>query len=375
MRILSDFRGAARLACDATIGVTSVVERVHGNVLSLPPIISKREHRSGAGPARLVYSAIRSTTRLVRGTLDLGLAPWSTNDLDASSPPVRDAMIAALNGVCGDHLQRSGNPLATTMRLQHRSTTRADAAPICERRLLVLVHGLCMNDRQWTRNGHDHGTALQQSLGLAPLYLRYNSGLGVQENGRRLAELLELRVNDAPGAIESIDLLGFSLGGLLCRSAYEHAMHQQHRWPHLLRKMIFLGTPHDGAPLERGGHLLDQVLRHSPYLAPFSIPGSARSDGIQNLRHGLRAAAAPLPQDVECFAVAGTLAENHTRPGAAWVGDGLVPVASALGQGRKGHAGLEIPPHRRWIATRTGHLDLLADPAVFGKLRDWLGES
>jgi hypothetical protein len=32
-------------------------------------------------------------------------------------------------------------------------------------KLLVLVHGLCMNDLQWMRNRHDHGAALATDLG------------------------------------------------------------------------------------------------------------------------------------------------------------------------------------------------------------------
>lgn len=372
MKILSDLRGAARLACDATIGVTSVVERVHGNVLRLPPVLSKDEHHSGAGPASLVYSAIRGTTRLVRGTVDLGLAPWSFHDPGSENPPARDALVAALNGVCGDYLESSGNPLAVTMRLGTRFPEAADSAPSTGQRLLILAHGLCMNDRQWTRKGHDHGAALQSALGLVPLYLRYNSGLSIQDNGRRLAQLLEHHVVRANGSVESVDLLGYSLGGLLFRSAFASAIEQDHTWPSLLRKIIFLGTPHDGAPLERGGNVLDKVLLRSPYLAPFSIPGRARSLGVQNLRHGVSPESIPLPDAVECFAVAGTLAKDPSRTGAAWIGDGLVPVASALGHGRAGSPGLGIPEQHQWIAPGLGHLDLLSDVAVSRQMEQWL---
>lgn len=375
MRIFSDLRGAARLACDATIGVTSIVERVHGNVLGLPPVISRDEHHHGAGPAGLVYSAIRGTTRLVRGTLDLGLAPLSFHDPESAGPPTRDALVAALNGVFGDHLERSGNPLATRMGLVQREMDTSNPVDADHRRLLILAHGLCMNDRQWTRNGHDHGIALQQSLGLSPLYLRYNSGLAIEENARQLAELLEQHVTDAGKPVESIDLLGYSLGGLLFRSACAVAEAQEYAWPGLLRKVVFMGTPHHGAPLERGGHLLDRTLLSSPYLAPFALPGRARSQGIQNLRHGLDPDSAPLPRAAECFAIAGTLAEDPERKGAAWLGDGLVPVASALGHGHGGQGGLGIPEAQQWVAAGAGHLDLLDNEAVFDRLEQWLSEN
>ena len=93
-----------------------------------------------------------------------------------------------LNGVVGDHLERTANPLAIRMQLLRREDGR-DAAelPLPGPHVLLLIHGLCMNDRQWTRGGHDHGQALAQALGCTPVYARYNSGLHVSTNGRELA--------------------------------------------------------------------------------------------------------------------------------------------------------------------------------------------
>jgi hypothetical protein len=51
----------------------------------------------------------------------------------------------------------------------------------------VLLHGLCMNDLQWRRAGHDHGRALARDLDYTPVYLRYNSGLHISTNGRRFS--------------------------------------------------------------------------------------------------------------------------------------------------------------------------------------------
>ena len=56
-------------------------------------------------------------------------------------------------------------------------------------------------------------------------------------------------------------------------------------------------------------------------------------------------------------------------------GDGLVPVASALGLHADPRLALAIPASHRWIATSTGHLDLLSSPAVYERLRDWLVRS
>src|SRR5215510_6373890 len=180
---VDDLRGASRLAIDATRGVTDLVEAMHTTIASGPAILG----RPLAAPAqlanRLVYGTIRGVTELVGSAIDLALAPLAPL-LGASAPSAeREALLAALNGVLGDHLSDSGNPLALAMQLRHGGVplelapeTLRDALPHASRKLVVLVHGLCMTDRQWTRRGHDHGAALARDLGYTPVYALYNSG-------------------------------------------------------------------------------------------------------------------------------------------------------------------------------------------------------
>src|SRR5690606_12638053 len=123
--------------------------------------------------------------------------------------------------------------------------------------VVVLIHGLCMNDLQWQRNGHDHGAQLERALGCTPVYLRYNSGRHVSENGNELAALLERLVATWPVPLTRLTLIGHSMGGLLARSAEHLAREQGMSWSKVLRELVFLGTPHHGAPLERAGHAVD----------------------------------------------------------------------------------------------------------------------
>src|SRR5829696_5132319 len=101
----SDLRGLTRLVTDATAGVTGVVEAMHHNIAWIP----------GAG---LVYRSIRGITRLVGGGIDAALAPFTLLGKGRSSTG-REALLAALNGVLGDHLVATGNPLAIPMRFHH----------------------------------------------------------------------------------------------------------------------------------------------------------------------------------------------------------------------------------------------------------------
>ena len=70
----------------------------------------------------------------------------------------------------------------------------AAAIPHAGGKLLVLLHGLCMNDLQWKRKGHDHGAALARDLGYTPVYLHYNSGLHVSEQRAGVRRALEALV-------------------------------------------------------------------------------------------------------------------------------------------------------------------------------------
>jgi hypothetical protein len=54
------------------------------------------------------------------------------------------------------------------------------------------------------------------------------------------------------------------------------------------------------------------------------------------------------------------------------VGDGLVPLHSALGQHNDPKRCLHFAPDHQYIAYRTSHLGLLGSPAVAQQLLGWL---
>src|SRR5439155_25889866 len=139
-------------------------------------------------------------------------------------------VIAALNGVLGDHLAAQETPLAIETHwrcggqaLPLSRVALAAALPQASDKHVVLVHGLCMNDLQWQREGHDHGAALARDLGYTPLYLHYNSGLHISENGRQFAQLLETLIAHWPSPVEELVIVGHSMCGLVARSAWHYA--------------------------------------------------------------------------------------------------------------------------------------------------------
>jgi pimeloyl-ACP methyl ester carboxylesterase len=391
----ADLRGLTQLGFDAALGITDLVEAMHHTIVSRAGIVGAAPSGRTTGITGLVYGTVRGTTRLVGRGLDavLGAVPHAASE---TSSAAREVGLAVLNGVWGDHLAASGNPLAitTSLRIDGRALglTRDELAVRVAQpsaKLLVLAHGLCMNDLQWTRNGHDHGKALARDLGFAPVYLHYNSGRHISDNGHDFAQLLEQLVGHWPVPVDELVIVGHSMGGLVIRSACHQAAQTRHKWMSSLKKLVFLGTPHHGAALERGGHQVDMLFGISPYVAPFARLGKARSAGITDLRFGnLQPAdwqdrdrhaqrhddrrSTPLPGAVDSFIVAASRAakvgELHNRV----IGDGLVPLASALGEHRDPQHALKVPPHHKCIVTSADHWDLLSREDVYAQLRAWL---
>lgn len=396
--LVTDLRGATRLAVDATTGMTSLVEAMHANIASAPTALGGPVVGGVIGGiTRLVYQGIRGVTRAVGGGIDVALGRLAPTLGHVAGSPERDALIAALNGVLGDQLAESGNPLAVSMHFRFDGKPLELAAdglvanPAASRRIVVLAHGLCVDDLGWNRKNQDHGAALARDLGYTPVYLRYNTGLHISTNGRALAAEIEALVACWPVPIEDLVIVAHSMGGLVARSAHHYATLAGHAWPSKLRKIVFLATPHHGAPLEKGGHGLHLLLESTRYTAPFTRLARIRSAGITDLRHGWlldedwnghdRFARrgdprrpVPLPHDVQCYAVAATVGGSHAHAGGRLIGDGLVRVPSALGQHRDPRFRLAFPATHQWIARRTGHFGLLGSPAVYDRIRNWLAE-
>jgi pimeloyl-ACP methyl ester carboxylesterase len=382
---VSDIRGASRLLLDASRGVVDVVERMHRTIQRVPGPVGRPVQEATRGITGFVYRSVRGSMQLVGRGLDSSLAPIEGLLQPGDSSPGRDTFLSIVNGVYGDHLARTRNPLAIEMSLFHDGVALDAREPYAALgqldsrtpgKLLVLVHGLCMSVQQWTHEGYSHGAALADSLGYVPLYLRYNSGLHVAANGRQFSELLERLVTHWPHPIDELTIVGHSMGGLVARAACVAGEEQRHRWRESLGRMVFLGTPHHGAPLERGGHGLDFLLDLSPYSAPFTRLGKARSAGIRDLRHGTITTGGhrhvPLPKGVDCYAIAATLGARRTIVADRLVGDGLVPLNSALGRHPDRRRALHIPQANRWIGHQIGHLELLYRPEVYAALHDWL---
>ena len=414
---VSDIQGLSQLATQGVLGVTGMAESVQGNVYKAvaspfgllgAKFIDTAPGSSGVKPSGitgLVYGGIKGITRLAGGTINAALSkavPLITERFGTpASSPEREAVLSSINGVLGDQLLATANPLTISMSLRHEGKPLLlEKAALTERlphatgKLLVLLHGLCMNDLQWTMRGkndggYSHADVLAKGLGYTPVYLHYNTGLHTSDNGQQFAAMLAQLLNAWPQPVEELSLLVHSMGGLVSRSACHTAELAGMAWRSNLKNIVFLGTPHHGAPLERVGNWLDTTLGSNRVTKPFAAIGQIRSSGITDLRYGhvlesswhgkdrfVRSPDAreplPLPVDVNCFTVAATTSSEASLLKDALIGDGLVPLRSALGQHDEVPHCLDFPPENQWTAYGANHMDLLKNPGVTAQVLKWL---
>lgn len=374
-------QGVAHLALRSAAEVTDLVTEMHGTIKQVPLPL-------GSGPAQPGQAApwpYRLVSRVFRSAASLLLRlPVQADLRQADGWPL--PVLSAANGVFGDKLEQWQSPLALGMTLRDADSELlawSDLAVGPKARVAVFIHGLCLSEREWQSPAQRHFAELLAQKGWSVGYLRYNSGRSIWRNGADLAEWLELALSACP--VREVTLVGHSQGGLLIRSAFVHAEQQGHTWPARVTRAAYLATPHQGAPLERLGNRANALLSLSAYTRPFMRLGNIRSAAIRDLRYGLltrteseragddchqdpREAAWPLPDHVHHFCLAGDI---EVALGQNWVGDGLVPVYSALGEHHREALRLDMPRLTRVHLPQLQHLALLSDVRVWDALADW----
>jgi hypothetical protein len=395
------------LAGDALAAGGALIRDLHLGIASRPfaalgpsaaPVRVLHDGISGA-----VYGGVRGGLRLAAA----GGARVLARRADPQAPPLdgtprASAALSALNGAFGDRLAADRSELALTMTVRRRGEDvplsadgLARAFPAATGRIAVFVHGLCEDDLAWRmppvhgprHGGRPYGERLRDELGFTPVDLRYNTGLHVSANGRALAALLEDLVDGWPVETGEIVLVGHSMGGLVARSACHYGEAGGHRWTGAVRHVFCLGTPHLGADLEKGVHLLGWALGRLPETRPLATALAARSVGIKDLRFGAcvdedwsgseadeflrdRCTEVPFLADANYYFIGARL---NAGPLGRALGDLLVRIPSASGRGR--HRRIPFEVDNGLELDGLTHFDLLHHPAVYDQLRTWISRA
>lgn len=365
------------------------IKEMHGviadksfNILQKIPLIS--------GPATLVQSAHDAITAGVYAAIHHGtggllgaaaLLEKHTTGYSAGEPPGRLAsgLRSALNGAFGDHLAASNNLLAINMAIHVDGAPVAldadalqKAFPQAGKRLCVFIHGLSCDEHCWeadaaaAKSEVNFGQQLYTEFGYMPLYLRYNTGLPITDNGAQLAGLLEELLEAWPQPDVELLIIGHSMGGLIALGACEQAAAEDMAWPQAMSMLICLGSPNLGSPVERLGHLATSMLHLSKTTAPLGKVAAARSQGIKDLRHGPGAPRKAAAHHHVAFRfLGGSLAEDLDHPFGEFFGDGLVTLGSATTHEIEGDV-------QSAKLGNIGHMALTNDVRVFRQVREWV---
>lgn len=387
-----------------------------GHIRSTHLAIAARSFRlsgAGASPARLfhdgiskaVYGSIRGIGKVSGAVVGAAVGALGTVDRPISTT-LRGAVVqGAINGWVGDRLVEQENDLAVEMSLRDpdgrliEATPEALAAayPDATPRLAIFIHGLTETERTWWLatgredggRGPTYGERLASELGYTPLYLRYNTGLRISTNGKLLDSFLEQVTASWPTTVGEIALFGFSMGGLVARSANQSAVLGEREWVGRVRHVFHIGTPHHGAPLERFTNAATRVLGKVPEAAAVGDLLNGRSGGVKDMRFGNlldadweghdpdellrdRRTSIPYLEHAHHYFLAATLARSPSHPVNRVFGDMLVLLPSAWAEGTH-------PPHRSRFANDRSrsyggltHFHLANHPAVYAQIREWL---
>jgi pimeloyl-ACP methyl ester carboxylesterase len=386
------------LAGEAAAGAARQIQEVHTG-------IAERVWRR-VGPAALpvklahdriargAYSAASELTRtVVRASAQAASRVQSPDAPSIEHTPAGRVVVSALNGAFGDTLIRQDSPLALGMTIRRRgedvpisAAALRRAYPNAKSRVAVFVHGLCETDEAWKLGAGRHvpyGHRIEVELGYTPVYLRYNTGRHISENGRELAALLEDVVAKWPVPVHEVVLIGHSMGGLVGRSACHYGADSA--CVAKVRHVFTLGTPHQGAPLEQATNAATAALARLPETRPIAKALNLRSSGIKDLRYGyltdecwmdqdcdayLRTSAREIPflPTARHYFICATLTREADAPAGRIIGDLLVLPPSAWAHEGRGKR-LRFPIEHYYHVGGANHFDLLNHPAIFDQMR------
>lgn len=311
----------------------------------------------------VAYASIRLGAELIGAAVDARIGP------ESKAAQAAEAVVGGLWGDDGTAMRivDDGRPIEAGPDLSR-------SFPDATGHVVVLVHGLIQTEKCWGGGPSSPGlrNVLAAHPALTPIAVRYNTGMPVPESGRQLASLLERVVTHWPVPVETLAIVGHSMGGLVAMSACVAAVGADQRWPAAATDIVTIASPHRGAPLEKLAAVTAWGLRVAPQTRPLADFIDRRSQGIKDLRFGnVGSDRAAHPAIVRTLAgidhhfVAGVVTSDSRHPVGAIIGDLMVRPASST-------RSRSVEPVSVVVLGGKHHSNLLDDPSVIDHIAEWL---
>ena len=339
-----------------------LVERITTPVREMHRSISSSWFRRIGPVAAPVGLAHDSISDVAYGSILLAAAVLGplVDDATEISTPTAVRLRSLVNSLWGDDLGRHHDRVAIPMSAHDRRGPGA-----ASNRLVVLVHGLSDSEACWSG---DAGllAAIDERPDLTPVTIRYNAGLPIAANGALLANLLDDVVTGWPVPVESISLVGYSMGALVTHHALAAGHTSGHAWAAEVADVVAIGGPHTGSPIERTVGAASRALAATSVTRPLADFLDSRSGGIKDLGDG-----SVVPDcdwsglDTRFHFIAGAVTADPRHPVGAVAGDLVVTPASGL-------TPTHLEPTSSVSIGGTHHLGLLQHPGVISRTMRWI---
>lgn len=403
-------RAATELVFDLAVDAGRLAQQTHQAIADRVFTLTGTKRT----PIRATHDAI---SRLSYGSVSLGLqaagklgsaavglgSSATARSRPLSETPAGSIGAAIVTGWGGDRLAADNSPLAPQMGLRKDErpvevtpSGLGDAYPAAAPRIALFIHGLMESEHVWwlgTRRADgsraaNYGERLHVDLGYTPIYVRYNSGLHVSENGRELARLIERTIENWPTEVGEVMIFGHSMGGLIARSANHYAEREGASYPALVRHVICSGSPHHGSPLELFANWGSKALGLVGETDGFRGMVDSRSAGIRDMRYGNitdedwqghdpdelwrdRRRRTPMLASASHYFIGASLTKNPKHPISRIFGDILVTSPSAWAENLH-NSGARFDIDRSINIGGTTHFHLTSHPAIYQQVRRWL---
>ncbi|ASV12743.1 esterase/lipase family protein [Leptospira santarosai] len=251
--------------------------------------------------------------------------------------------------------------------------------------LILCIPGLFCDEGLWN-NGESPLSDTMKECGYYPICLRFNPGIHLSTNAKLMLNLVEDLLNSPETKENTLDVISYSQGGLILRSALYSAKRENLIFPKKIGHSLVINSPDGGSYIEKIGFWLGLGAESLPIL-PMNILGfigNQRSDAIKDLSHGIIREEDWTQNnqleryvndlyfgeldDVNATQIYSLVSEEESK-WSSWIGDGIVEKPSLTLLSDKVYRKKSDPASRVHCLFGTSHYQVITHPETRKILR------